>query len=238
MRKRVAAVLQELEDRARVLSHQDRVRRVVVDAELVADTVLLADAMQRDPRARRVGDVVVPVVAGRPSRHRALLDAIGESALLDRFQDRNEVILEVHEVLVHAVLLIAADEAADGVHAQEHRGVENLHQEVALLLARGPVVMQQVVEVGEVRDADAARLHGAADPPRAGGVEGLAQVERVGHRVEHRFGRHVGLGRDAAPPTTECGSRQVHGRRRASPRWPGRDPRRASRAASAPGARR
>ena len=154
----VAAVLQELEDRARVLSHQDRVRRVVVNAELIADAVLLADAMQRDPGARRVGDVVVPVVAGRPPRHRALLDAIGESALLDRLQDRDEVILEVHEVLVHAVLLIAADEAADGVHAQEHRGVEDLHHEVALLLARRPVVMQQVVEVGEVREADAARL--------------------------------------------------------------------------------
>ena len=39
----VAFVLQVLKDRARVLPHQDGVRRVVVNAELVADAVLLAD---------------------------------------------------------------------------------------------------------------------------------------------------------------------------------------------------
>ena len=63
--------------------------------------------------------------------------------------------LEVDEVLVHAVLLIAADEAADGVHAQERRRVEHSQHEVMLLLARRPIVMQQVVEVGQVREADA-----------------------------------------------------------------------------------
>ncbi len=74
----VALVLEVLEHRARVLVHQDGVRRIVVDAELVADAVLLGDAVQRDPGARRVGDVVVPVVAGGPAGHRALLDAIGQ----------------------------------------------------------------------------------------------------------------------------------------------------------------
>ena len=35
----------------------------------------------------------------------------------------------------------------------------------------------------------------ALDALRARRVERLAQVERVGHRIEHRFGRHVGLRR-------------------------------------------
>src|SRR5438046_1564484 len=47
----VALVLQILKDRPRVLAHQDRVRWIVVDAELVADAVLLADPVQGDPRA-------------------------------------------------------------------------------------------------------------------------------------------------------------------------------------------
>ena len=96
-----------------------------MDAELIADAVLLADAVQRDPGAGRVGDVVVPVVAGRPARHRALLDAVGQPALLRRLQQRDELLLEVDEVLVHAALLVAADEAADGVDAEQRRGVEH-----------------------------------------------------------------------------------------------------------------
>src|SRR5690348_15650325 len=47
----VAGVLQVLEDRSSVLSHEDGVGRIVVDAEVVPEAVLLADAMQRDPRA-------------------------------------------------------------------------------------------------------------------------------------------------------------------------------------------
>ena len=115
----VAGVLQVLKDRARVLAHQDRVRRVVVDAELIADAVPLADAVQRDPGARRVGDVVVPVVAGRPAGHRTLLDAIDEPARLRVLQQRDEYRFEIDEVLVHAALLVAADEAADCIDAKQ-----------------------------------------------------------------------------------------------------------------------
>src|SRR5215204_5039780 len=143
--ERVAAVLEELEDRARILAHEDRVRGVVVDAELIGDAVLLADTVQRDPRAWRVGDVVVPVVADGPARHRTLLNAIGESALLHRLENRDEMLLEVDQVLVHAALLIAPDEPADGVHAHPHRGIEDVYEEVALLVTRGAIVMQQVV---------------------------------------------------------------------------------------------
>ena len=50
-----------------------------------------------------------------PAGHRALLDAEGEAALLRLLQQRDEVLLEVAEVLIHAVLLVAADEAADGI---------------------------------------------------------------------------------------------------------------------------
>ena len=191
----VALVLQELEDRARVLPHQDGVRRVVVDPELIADAVLLGDAVQRDPRPRRVGDVVVPVVAGGPAGHRALLDAIGQPARLRLLQQRHEVLLEVLEVLVHAAFLVAADEAADGVDAERRRRVERAQHEVDLLLADRRIVVQQVVEVADVGQADAGRVDRLADPRRALLRERLAQVERVGDRVEHRLGRNVRLGR-------------------------------------------
>src|SRR5213593_3455598 len=71
----VPGVFQVLKDRSRVLSEQDRMRRIVVDAELIADAMLLTDPVQRDPGARSVGDVVVPVVARGPAGHRTLLDA-------------------------------------------------------------------------------------------------------------------------------------------------------------------
>ena len=45
----VAGVLEVLKYRARVLPHQDRVRRVVVDAEVITEPVLVADPVQRDP---------------------------------------------------------------------------------------------------------------------------------------------------------------------------------------------
>src|SRR5579859_1056939 len=51
--KMVAGVLQVLKYRARVLAHQDGMRGIVVDAELIADAMPLADAMQGDPRTRR-----------------------------------------------------------------------------------------------------------------------------------------------------------------------------------------
>src|SRR5262249_60212296 len=50
----VAFVSQILEERPRVLSHQDRVRGVVMNPELIADAVFFADAVERDPRPRGV----------------------------------------------------------------------------------------------------------------------------------------------------------------------------------------
>src|SRR5437762_1549152 len=60
--KVVAGVLQILEHRARVLSHQNRMRGVIVDAELLADPVPFADPVQCNPRTRGIGDVVMPGV--------------------------------------------------------------------------------------------------------------------------------------------------------------------------------
>jgi hypothetical protein len=120
---------------------------------------------------------------------------IGHCSFLGRLQQRDELLLEVDEVLVHAVLLVAPDEPADGVHAEEHRRVERPQHEIVLFLADHRVVVQQVVEVSDVGDANPALLERRLDPPRALLVERLAQVERVGDRIEHRLGRHIGLTR-------------------------------------------
>ena len=95
------------------------------------------------------------------------------------------------EVLVHAVLLVAADEPADGVDAQEHRRVERPQHEVVLLLPDRRIVVQHVVEVADLGNADPVDVERRAHALRALLVERLAQVERVGHRIEHRLGRHV-----------------------------------------------
>ena len=202
----VAGVLQVLKDRARVLPHQDRVRRVVVNAELIADAVLLADPVQRDPGARRVGDVVVPVVAGRPPGHRALLDAVGQPACLRRLEQRHELRFEIEQVLVHAALLVAADEAADGIDAEQRRGVEHAQHEVVLLLAHRRIVVQHVVEVADVRQADAARLQRALDAARAILVERL-RAGRACSRPDPASPRAARRSRwDAARPTAGCSS--------------------------------
>ena len=91
----VAFIAQHLKDRTCVLSHQNGMGRVVVDAELIADAVPLADAVERNPGSRRVGDVVEEAVRGGPARHRTLLDAILESARLRLLQQWNEGRLEV-----------------------------------------------------------------------------------------------------------------------------------------------
>ena len=163
--------------------------------KLIADAVLLADPVQRDPRAGRIGDVVVPDVAGRPAWHRALLDPVGQPALLGRLQQRDEPLLEVDQVLVHGVLRVAADEAADRVDAEQHRGIERAQHELVLLLAHRRVVMQQVVEIADIREPDLVGLQHPLDPRGALLVERLPQIEGVGDRIEHRLGRHVGLGR-------------------------------------------
>src|SRR5437764_2608295 len=117
--KVVAGVLQILEYRARVLSHEDGVRGVIVDAELVPDAVPLTDAVERDPGAGGIGDVVVPRVADGPSRHRTLLDAVGESPCLRFLEQRHEHFLEHHEVRVETQAGIAADEAGDPTRPDE-----------------------------------------------------------------------------------------------------------------------
>src|SRR5207247_11203994 len=65
-----------------------------VHAELIADAVTLTDAMQRDPGARGVADVVVEIVTRGPTGHRALLDAIADAARLGLLQQRDEDRLE------------------------------------------------------------------------------------------------------------------------------------------------
>ena len=132
---------------------------------------------------------------GRPPRHRTLLDPEREPAILGRLEQRHEVLLEVAEVLIHAVPLVAADEPADGVHAEQHGGVEHAQHEVVLLRPDRVVVVEQVVEVADVRQLDARGRDGRLDAAGAVLVERLAQIQRVGDRIQHRLRRHVRLGR-------------------------------------------
>src|SRR5690606_40589532 len=57
------------------------------------------------------------------------------------------------------------------------------------------VVVQQVVEIPQVGQADARGRHRRAHTGGPHLVERLAQVERVGDRVEHRLGGHVTFAR-------------------------------------------
>src|SRR5882757_7113083 len=77
--KGVALVLEILEDGSGVLSHENRVGGIVVDPELVCDTITLADTMERDPRSRGISNVVVPGIGRRPPRHGTLLDSVNQA---------------------------------------------------------------------------------------------------------------------------------------------------------------
>jgi len=73
------------------------------------------------------------------------------------------------------------------------RGIEDAPHQLVLLGAYGFVCGEHIVEVGEVRQADARGLHGPSDARGARRTEGLAQIEGVGHRIEKRRGRHIAL---------------------------------------------
>jgi hypothetical protein len=136
----------------------------------------------------------VEVVAGGPAWHRALLDAVDEAARLRFLEERHEIVRELLEVLIHAERLVSPDEAANRVDAEEGGRVEHAEHEVHLLFAQPRVVVEHVVEVGDVGNAHARLFHGDGDAVGALSVEGLPQVERIGDRIQHRLGRHVGLG--------------------------------------------
>ena len=61
-----------------------------------------------------------------------------------------------------------------------------------LLAADRRVLVQHVVEVADVGDRDTRRVDGGEHTLRPHVVEGLAQIERVRDRIQHRFGRDVG----------------------------------------------
>src|SRR5262245_52767775 len=117
--KTVALVFQVLKDGARVLAYENRVRWIVMNSKLIPDAVLLANAMQRDPGAGRVSDVVMKIVVSGPAGHRALLDAECETPFLRRLQQRNEMLLEVDQVLIHAVPLVPSDKSTNRIYAQQ-----------------------------------------------------------------------------------------------------------------------
>ena len=62
---------------------------------------------------------------------------------------------------------------------------------VVLLAPDGGVVVEHVVEVAEVGEPDLVLLEGGRDAAGAVLVEGRAQVEGVGHGVEHGLRGHV-----------------------------------------------
>ncbi len=122
-----------------------------MDPELVADAVAFADPMQGNPGPWRVRDVVVHAVARRPARHRARLHAINQAAFLRVLEDWYETGLEIEQVFVHAATLIPPDESADRTDTEQDRGIEHPTHELLLLLSQRRILVQQIVEIREVR---------------------------------------------------------------------------------------
>ena len=160
----VALVGEELEHRARVLAHQDRVRRVVVDAELVADAVALADPVQGDPRRRRVADVVVEVVAGvqpgighcstRYCRPRSLASWSSGTKLCSN---------SIRFWSIDFDWSRPTKPHTAGTPSKDAASITAQH-EVVLLAADRRVLVEHVVEVGDVGDRDAGVVDGCLDP--------------------------------------------------------------------------
>jgi hypothetical protein len=136
---------------------------VVVVAELVADTVALTHAVQRDPHRSRVGDVVVEAVASRPAGHRALLDSVLQATLLGLQQHRHERHLEFEHVLIHLLGPVAPDEPAHRLDAEQHSRIHRPYREFVLPPADRVVGVEHVVEVADVGDGDPAAPHRRQD---------------------------------------------------------------------------
>src|SRR6266550_1084376 len=148
--KVVTSVFQILKDRARVLAHQDRMRRIVVNAKLIPDPRPIADPVQRNPGAGSVGDVIVKFIAGGPSGHRTLFHSESQSSCFCFLQQRNEMLFEVQQVLVHAVRLIPAYETTDRIDTQQDCGIKDTKHKLTLPLPDSRIVMQHIVKVSEV----------------------------------------------------------------------------------------
>jgi hypothetical protein len=105
------------------------------------------------------------------------------------------MILEIAQILVHAVRLVPSDETTHRVHAEQDGRVEHAQHERVLLAANGGILMQHVVEIADVRQPEAGCTEALADAARTTGVERPPQVERVRHGIEHRRRRYIRLGR-------------------------------------------
>ncbi len=166
--------------------------RVIVDSELVTDAVLLGDLIERDPERRGVANVVVEVVTRCPPGHRALFDPVLETSCLRLFQQRDEALFEVDKVLIHRQALIAADEAAHRRYSEQNRRIHRSNHELVFLGSNRRVLVKHVVEVGDIGDGNTGLVNRCLHPGGTRLVEGLAKIESVRYRIEHRFGRHVG----------------------------------------------
>ena len=132
----------------------DKERAKRVQAALKATGVGLSDVgyfdnlLHHDPAIRK-------------KKHDFMLrvfDTESQAALLGFLEQRHELLFEVDQVLVHAVLLVAADEAANRVDTEQHRRIERAQHEVVLLFPDRRIVVQHVVEVADLRNADAVRI--------------------------------------------------------------------------------
>ena len=74
-----------------------------MNTELIGHLMVFADAVQRNPGAGCVGNVVVKIVARRPAGHRARFHAVREPARFRLLQQRYEVFFEIAQVFVHIV---------------------------------------------------------------------------------------------------------------------------------------
>src|SRR6185312_3491175 len=82
----VAGIAEILKHRAAILTHQHSMGGIVMDAKLIAHSISIADAVQFNPRAWGIRNVVMPSIGGVPSGHRTLLDSISQSTRLGLLQ--------------------------------------------------------------------------------------------------------------------------------------------------------
>ena len=149
-----------------------------MNSEVVADSGFFTDAVQSDPSSGRVGDVVMKIVAGRPTGHRALFDAIDEAARFRFLQQRHEAFGKVQKILIHAEPLIAPYEATHRIYAQQLCGIKNAPHEIVFLLSDLRIVVQHIIEVRDIGKSYVVLLQRGKHTVGAALVERLAQINR------------------------------------------------------------
>src|SRR5258705_11907501 len=106
------------------------------------------------------------------------------------------MLFKIQQVLLHAARLVPADETTNRIHTQQRRSVKDTQHKLTFLFPNRRILVQHIVKVGEVWEADSMFRHCVQNTRSSGCSERLPEVEGIRYRVEHGFLCNITFVRD------------------------------------------